>query len=111
MCIAYFSICSSQQQVGVTKFGSPEAAQGYNKHGGFLKSESNLLQAEAEVGAEEEERAVEVHLVERDHQVVDAAVGEVVERLLLARHPPGKDRRGEEGKGSPPATGRSDPEP
>ena len=44
---------------------------------------TNLLQAEAEVGAEEEESAVEVHLVERDHQVVDAAVSEVVERLLL----------------------------
>jgi hypothetical protein len=42
------------------------------------------LEAEAEVGAEEEERAVEVHLVERDHQVVDAAVGKVVQRLLLA---------------------------
>ena len=44
---------------------------------------TNLLQAETEVGAQEEERAVEVHLVERDHQVVDAGVGEVVQRLLL----------------------------
>lgn len=45
---------------------------------------TGLLQAEAEVGAQEEERAVEVHLVQRDHQVVDAAVGKVVQRLLLA---------------------------
>jgi len=45
---------------------------------------TDLLQAETEVGAQEEERAVEVHLVERDHQVVDAGVGEVVQRLLLA---------------------------
>ena len=37
------------------------------------------------VGAEEEERAVEVHLVERDHQVVDAAVREVIQRLLLIK--------------------------
>ena len=44
---------------------------------------TDLLQAETEVGAQEEERAVEVHLVERDHQVVDAGVGEVVQRLLL----------------------------
>lgn len=44
---------------------------------------SNLLQAETEVGAQEEERAVEVHLVQRHHQIVDAAVGEIVQRLLL----------------------------
>jgi hypothetical protein len=45
---------------------------------------------EAEVGAEEEERVVKVHLVERDHQVVNVAVSKVVERLLLGNTTPGE---------------------
>ena len=46
--------------------------------------ETNLLQAEAEVGAQKEECAIEVHLVERDHQVIDTAVSKVIQCLLLA---------------------------
>jgi len=44
----------------------------------------NLLQAETEVGAQKEERAIKVHLVERDHQVIDTAVSKVIQCLLLA---------------------------
>jgi hypothetical protein len=53
-----------------------------------LWNPTNLLQEE--VGAEEEERAIEVHLVERDHQVVNAVVDEVIERLLLGDTTPGE---------------------
>lgn len=42
----------------------------------------NLLQPEAEVRAEQEECTVEVHLVQRDHEVVDAVIREVFECLL-----------------------------
>lgn len=43
-----------------------------------------------ELGAEEEEREIEVHLVERDHQVVNAIVDEVIERRLLGDTTPGE---------------------
>ena len=45
---------------------------------------TNLLQAETEVGAQKGEHAIKVHLVERDHQVIDTAVSKVIQCLLLA---------------------------